>query len=251
MKTLINIFGKEYGFCRSAKASYEDKHNRMVKLATMFEELDRKFVRMIEKGDYVTDNARLAIACRLMMHTGIRIGNEDSAEGYLTKPHPNSKEEPMFVKTYGLTTLLPDHVLVKGKNVYLNFLGKKHVDNSFTLTGDLAKMVKEVMKTIGPDETLLEVTEYELTKFVKRYVGRRFTPKDFRTLRANMCAYEKVQEICKRNLPSTKSEFNSEVKEVATYVSENLNNTPCVCKKSYIDPMLWDELAMLRPITKK
>ena len=246
----ITIFGKTYGFCRSAKANYEDKHNRMVKLATRFEELSEKFGRMIEKGDYVTDTARCALACKMMMYSGIRIGNEGSAEGYVTKPHPNSNKKPEFVKTYGLTTLLPQHCLVKGRKVFLNFLGKKQVENSFTLTGDLAKQVREVLKTVEDGETLFEVTEYELTKFIKRYVGRRFTPKDFRTLRANMCAWDKVRELMGRELPSTKKEYNAEVREIATYVSEQLNNTPGVCKTSYIDSYLWDEYAALRPVTK-
>ena len=251
MITKVNILGKEYGFCRSAKANYEDKHNRMVKLALRFEELSDKFDRMIQKGNYVTDNARLALACKMMMYTGIRIGNEGSAEGYITKPHPNSKKEPEFVKTYGLTTLLPEHAIVKGKTVYLNFIGKKQVENSFTLTSVLAEQVKKVLETVEDGETLFEITEYELTRFIKRYVGRRFTPKDFRTLRANMCAWDKFKEICERELPGTKKEFNAEVKEIATYVSENLNNTPGVCKKSYIDSNLWDEVAEARPVTKK
>ena len=251
MLTKVNIFGTEYGFCRSAKANYEDKFNRAVKLALRFEELSEKFDRMIEKGGYVTDTARCALACKMMMYTGIRIGNEDSAEGYITKPHPNSKKEPEFVRTYGLTTLLPEHVLVKGRRVYLNFIGKKSVENSFTLTGELARQVREVLKTVEEGETLFEVTEYELTKFIKRYVGRRFTPKDFRTLRANMYAYEKFAEICGRELPGTKKEFNAEVKEIATYVSEHLNNTPGVCKKSYIDGDFWAEVEQARPVTKR
>ena len=244
MMTTVQIFGREYGFCRSAKANYEDKHNRMVKLALRFEELSEKFDRMIEKGGYVTDTARCALACKMMMYTGIRIGNEGSAEGYITKPHPNSKKEPEFVQTYGLTTLLPEHVLVKGRKVFLNFIGKKQVENSFTLIGDLAKQVKEVLKTVEQGETLFEITEYELTKFIKRYVGRR-------SLGANMYAWEKFMEICERELPSTKTEFNKEVKEIATYVSEHLNNTPGVCKASYIDSMLWDEVAEQRPVTKR
>lgn len=251
METTLNIFGTEYGFCRSARCNYEDKYNRMVKLATRFEELSEKFDRMIEKGQYVTDMARCAMACKMMMHTGIRIGNEGSAEGYVTKPHPNSKKEPEFVQTYGLTTLLPEHVIVKGRKVYLNFIGKKQVENSFVLEGELAKQIKQFLKYVEEDETVFEVSVYELTKFIKKYVGRRFTPKDFRTLRANMVAYEKLMEICDRELPTTKKEFNAEVKEIAVCVSEHLNNTPGVCKASYIDPMLWDEVAELRPVTKK
>lgn len=251
METVVNIYGTEYGFCRSAKCNYSNKHNRMVKLAVRFEELSDKFDGFIERGNHVSMQSRLALACKMMMYTGIRIGNEGSAEGYITKPHPNSKKEPEFVQTYGLTTLMAEHVIVKGRKVHLNFIGKKQVENSFTLTGTLAKQVKELLKDNVQGEPLFGITVYELTKFIKKYVGKHFTPKDFRTMRANMCAWEKFEEICERELPSTKSEFNKEVKEIAVYVSENLNNTPGVCKASYIDDMLWDEFADARPVTKK
>lgn len=252
METIVDIFGKEYGFCRSYKCSNDHKHKRMVKIAVRFSELSEKFDRMIEKGNYVSLYARCALACKMMMYTGIRIGNEGSAEGYMTKPHPNSKKEPEFVQTYGLTTLLPEHVMVDmDGSVHLNFLGKKQVENSFTVKGLLAAQVREVLSTVGEGETLFEVTVRDLTQFIKRHVGRQFTPKDFRTLRANMCAYEKFSEILKRPLPATKSEFNAEVKEICTYVSENLNNTPGVCKKSYIDALLWLELGSVRPVTKR
>ena len=42
-----------------------------------------------------------------------------------------------------------------------------------------------------------------------------------------------------RSLPTTKKMFNAEVKEIATHVSECLNNTPGVCKKSYTDDRLF------------
>lgn len=249
MKTYITIFGNDYGFCRTIKQNNADKFNRAVKLANMFEALSAKFDGMISRGGFVSDNARLALACKMMLYTGIRIGNEGSAEGYMTKPHPNSKEEPKFVQTYGLTTLRKEHVVVKGRRVKFCFLGKRHMDNTFEVTGDLARQIKTFLKMYDGN-TLFNITDYELTKFIKKYVGRIFTPKDFRTMRANMLAYEIMEEICERPLPSTKSEFNKEVKEIATYVSENLNNTPGVCKTSYIDSYLWEELALLRPVTK-
>ena len=246
------IFGKEYGFCRSHNGHNADKFNRMVKLAYQFERLSDKLDGMIHRGQYVTDNARCALACKMMMYTGIRIGNEGSAEGYVTKPHPNSKKEPEFVQTYGLTTLLPEHVIVDmNGDVHLNFIGKKQVENSFTVKGKLASQLRETLATVEDGETVFEITVRDLTNFVKKYVGRQFTPKDFRTLRANMVAYEKMEEILCRPLPATKSAFNAEVKEIATHVSEQLNNTPGVCKASYIDELLWDEFADARPVTKK
>ena len=250
METYFDIYGVEYGFCRSANCSYKDKFNRMVKLASRFEELSDKFDGMIERGNYSSENARLALACKMMMYTGIRIGNEDSAEGYVTKPHPNSKVEPKFVQTYGLTTLLKEHVYVKGRKVVFMFLGKKHVDNTFEIGGSLARQFKKFMGAYEGN-TLFGITAYQLTKFIKKYVGQQFTPKDFRTMKANMLAYERLTEICEENeLPRTKKEFNAEVKDIATFVSEKLNNTPGVCKKNYIDCYFWNELETLRPITK-
>lgn len=237
--TTINIYGVDYVFAKSVNAGFDDKQKRAVKLASKFEELDRKFDGMIERGNYVTDTARCALACKMMMHTGIRIGNESSSEGYMTNPHPNSKKKPEFVKTYGLTTLLPNHIQVQRGKAYVNFLGKKSVENSFCIGGTLAKQIKEVLSTVSDGETFLEVTAYELTKFIKRYVGRKFTPKDFRTMRANMYANEKMLELMKHEAPTTKREYNAEVREVCEYVSEKLNNTPGVCKKSYIDGDLW------------
>lgn len=250
MRTYVEIFGQEYGFCRSAKASYSDKFNRMAKLACMFEQLSDKLDGMISRGGFVTENARLALALKMMMNTGIRIGNEGSAEGYMTKPHPYSKEEPKFVQTYGLTTITRQHVQVKGRKVVFFFLGKKHVDNTFEVTGALAKQIRTYLKVYNGD-TLFDITAYQLTKFIKRYVGRSFTPKDFRTMRANMYAYEMMEEILDRENPTTKREFNAEVKEIAEYVSEHLNNTASVCKTSYIDSYLWDEFAEARPIIKQ
>ena len=237
--TTISIYGVDYVFAKSVNAGFDDKQKRAVKLASKFEELDKKFDGMIERGNYVTDTARCALACKMMMHTGIRIGNESSSEGYMTNPHPNSKKKPEFVKTYGLTTLLPNHIQVQRGKAYVNFLGKKSVENSFCIGGTLAKQIKEVLSTVSDGETFLEVTAYELTKFIKRYVGRKFTPKDFRTMRANMYANEKMLELMKHEAPTTKREYNAEVREVCEYVSEKLNNTPGVCKKSYIDGDLW------------
>lgn len=241
----FEINSVEYGFCRSENGHYSDKYNRMVKLGKRFEELSDKFDRMMERGNYCTEQARLALACKLMMYTGIRIGNEDSSEGYVTKPHPYSKKEPEFVQTFGLTTLRREHVILKGRWVAFNFTGKKSVENTYRIPGELGKQVRNTMRNYYGN-TLLGISDYELTKFVKRFVGRKFTPKDFRTLRANMTAFELLQEISERDLPETKKQLNQEIKEIAVGVSQQLCNTPGVCKTSYVDYMFWDYVKEIR-----
>lgn len=226
----ITVFGKQ-------KGSNTNKFNRVAKLANMFQEIDDKMCGFIKRGG-VSEHARCALSIRLMLHTGIRIGNEGSAEGYMTKPHPNSKKEPEFVHTFGLTTLKREHVLIKRGTMYLNFIGKKQVENSFIITNGLVAQVKTLLKDTN-SETLFGIRAYELKKFIHKYIGKQFTPKDFRTLRANIEAWKVYSLISKRPTPNLKKEFNAEVKEIATHVSECLNNTPGVCKKSYIDDMLF------------
>lgn len=234
----VQVFDSRYTMFRPIGGANSNKFNRAAKLLNSFEELSTKFDRMIERGNGISDTARMALAVKLLMYTGIRIGNEGSAEGYMTVPHPNSKVEAKFVKTYGLTTLLPEHIIIAPRRVCINFLGKRQVENSFELVGTMAKQLKQLYK--WSDVTLFDISAVELTKFIKRHVGSQFTPKDFRTMRANMYASEMIDEICQREEIKTKREFNAEIKEIATYVAGHLNNTPGVCKKSYIDPIAWE-----------
>ena len=250
METKVKVDGKTYKMLRSKNCSNNDKFNRAAKLLSKFNETSNKMDGYIKRGNGESLNARLALAVKMMMYTGIRIGNESSAEGYMTKPYEYSDKKPEFVQTYGLTTLKPEHCRKVGRYVFLNFLGKKHVENTFRLEGLLAKQFKQVLAFAEEFETVFEISEYELTKFIKTHVGKQFTPKDFRTMRANMFAWEKYQEICERELPTTKKERNAEVKEICQYVSQKLNNTPGVCKTSYIDSYLWDELEEERIINK-
>lgn len=238
----FEVDGEMITFFRSPNGSYSGKFNRTVKLAKMFTGLDLMMKRYADKGGFTTLNARLACACRLMLHTGIRVGNESSAEGYMTTVSPYDKtRKPEFVQTYGLTTLLPEHVMRKKGGVYMNFLGKRSVRNTFVVTGDLADHVEKIKLTAQPPETLFEITAHEFTKFIKCHVGSKFTPKDLRTLRANIEAWKSFNlhkdELVK---VKTKSAFNALVKQVCIDVSEKLNNTASVCKTSYIDPYLWD-----------
>ncbi|MEW5323906.1 hypothetical protein V2J23_18175, partial [Geobacillus thermoleovorans] len=81
-----------------------------------------------------------AVALLVVISTGIRIGNEDSAEGYVSdlKYSDNYGKE---VNTYGLATLRQEHVHVRNGIVHFDFVGKKQVDNSFKLNPALSKLV--------------------------------------------------------------------------------------------------------------
>jgi DNA topoisomerase-1 len=233
----VKLFGKVRG-------ANTNKFNRVAKLYSMYDELLAKMDGYILRGALISDTARLALAVKLLMTTGIRVGNEASAEGYMTIPHPHSKKEPEFVQTFGLTTLKCGHVEFQSRKAHLNFLGKKQVDNYFEIKDQLTVKALRHIYTYEED-ILLGITVRDLTKFIKRSVGKQFSPKDFRTMRANIYAWEAYCKLSKKH-PGTKRMLNEEIKSVALYVSEKLNNTPGVCRKSYIDEHLFEYLIETR-----
>ena len=78
---MVCLFAKQRG-------SNTNKFNRASKIAAMYEELESKLRGMIERAQPASHHSRVALATLLLMKTGMRVGNEESAEGYMTKPHP-------------------------------------------------------------------------------------------------------------------------------------------------------------------
>lgn len=224
---------------RSLRCQMGDKFNRIYKIASNAPQLLSKLDGFIEH--ITTERAQCALATKICIKTGIRIGNEDSAEGYMTKPHPMQKEkEPEFRQTFGLTTLRKEHVRFVAGAVRFEFVGKKGVEQVIIIRDK--KLVSQVRQlyTESLDDTLFSVNDVQVRKFVKKSVGSKFMVKDFRTLHANMVATDVITQLCKKPLPQKKSEFNLEVRQIAETVAARLGNTPGISKKSYIDPLMFD-----------
>lgn len=230
----IMFFGNPNGHYRS-KDRVASKFNRVAKIAQSYNEIHTKLLNILNDNK-LEEDGRMAFACLLMFHSGIRIGNEGSAEGYTSKVRGHEGE---IVQTYGLTTLKPEHVSFKDNKMYLDFIGKKMVGQSIEIEDSnlvtYGIMIYELNKQ---KETWLSVEQYDLTKFIKKHLGKKFVPKDFRTLAANVKAYKISKEIATRELPQKKREAKNELKEICEKTSEYLGNTPGICKKAYIDERL-------------
>lgn len=229
---LITIFGK-------SKGANDNKFNRAAKLALQFDRLESKFINHIANNS-LTDSlsAKQSLACLMLLHTGIRVGNEDSAEGYMTNPHPNQPDKVSeFVQTYGLTTLKPEHFIIKDNIIDILFAGKKSVENTFTIAHpQIVATLKLLIAETLPDNYVFGTTDSELTKFIKANVGEQFSPKDFRCMRANILAWNYISTIPEILL--TKSNYKGQLAGLFRYVSSMLNNTPGVCKKNYVAPLV-------------
>lgn len=234
---IFDIDGQRVPFFGNIESTTENKFNRVAMIASRYLKIKQDMYRILQENQQFPTNKdfNCAVALLLIMSTGIRIGNEDSAEGYMTVPYEGSKIKPKFVKTYGLTTMLPEHVSIQNGLVELNFLGKKHVQNRFKLSPELSKLVIRVYKSgYSP---VFNIDDYDLTSFIRKKTSPYFSSKDFRTFRANVFAYEAIKSLPR---PTNKKEYKEAVKSVAIYVSTRLNNTEGVVKKSYIDPRIFE-----------
>jgi DNA topoisomerase I len=151
----------------------------------------------------------------------------------------SDKDTKAKVKAFGATTLLADHVVEAEDGVRLQFVGKEGVYHDHLIRDpELAKMLLARKATAGDRGGRLFDTDYDrVAKYARSLDTGRFTPKDFRTIRANQLA---VALIAKEpDPPATNKEYRERVKAVAERVSHVLGNRPAQALESYIDPTVF------------
>lgn len=215
---------------------FSNKYNRAQRLIKRWDKLKGKMERKIVKGNGWTKSARLAYAVLLMMETGIRIGNESSAEGYVSI-NKFSDYYNKVVKTYGCTTLLREHIRFYKGRMCMTFLGKKQVEiKTCTTNKVLVEYGREYYDWKENGELFLDITAYELGKFIRRTIGKKFQPKDIRTAKVNL---EFIENLRFNSTVGKKSDINKICKEVLTDTAEFAGHTVTVCKSKYVSPILF------------
>lgn len=240
------------------KGHFKTKENRVAKLLSDWEDLQAKMEAMTLRGSARTETSRMAYGVLVIMETGIRVGNEGSAEGWICENQIVNKKtgevvwrHPLYgqhVQTFGLTTLLNQHVEKKRNSVGLYFAGKKLVDQTLTLRNRI--LVDYAPH--GPDEDpWLGVRYRDLLKFVKKSVGRKFTPKDLRTAVVNL-HFSKlfVSKYAKQyGKAIKKSERKMLLKEAIAENANAIGHTPSVSKSAYLSREMMDWIINGEPET--
>ena len=146
--------------------------------------------------------------------------------------------------SYGIATLRPKHVKVKGGAVEFDFPGKSGVRQQRQLKDrPVAKVVrsllqypgKEVFKYQNGDGEFINVTNRHINEYIKTIMGEKFSAKDFRTWAGTIicaCALARVGTEAIEKGAARKRKVVAAIKETA----EMLGNTPAVCRSSYICP---------------
>ena len=148
--------------------------------------------------------------------------------------------------SYGIATLRPRHVTVKGDLVIFDFPGKSGVPQHREIRDrTVARVVRELLKHPGRDvfkyrdaeDKIVDVKRRDINVYIKEVMGRKFSAKDFRTWAGTLicaCALARVQEHVNGEKPAPKRQLVAAIKETA----EALGNTPAVCRSAYICPLI-------------
>jgi DNA topoisomerase I len=176
----------------------------------------------------------LAVVVSLLDATRIRVGNSEYARDN---------------KSFGLTTLRNRHVtFIRDGRAVLNFRGKGGVQHEILIDDKrIVKIVRRcqeipgqhLFQYINDEGQRCPIDSGQVNDYLGEAMGNDFTAKDFRTWGATLLA---ITLLARTPLPEPASEhaLKRKIAEVVKQVASQLRNTPAVCRKSYINPAVFE-----------
>lgn len=228
-----------------------DKFGRMVAFGRALPALRRRLRKDLAAAGDSADGAPgpgreqvLALVVALLDATALRIGNAEYAR---------------HNRTFGLTTLRDRHARAVGRDrLRLRFRGKGGLWQEARI--DEPALVRAVRRCQQlPGQTLFQyvdgnhrcraVSSGMVNDYLRQATGGDFTAKDFRSWQATVQA---VDLLCAMPAPGQAREYRIGIVQVAAQVAQRLGHTPAVCRKSYINPLVfeaWRDGRLPRPAT--
>jgi DNA topoisomerase I len=209
------------------------KFDRMVAFGEALPKLRRKLKRDLGLAGLPREKV-LAVVVSILDATRVRIGNSEYARDN---------------KSFGLTTLRNRHVsFIRDGRAVLNFRGKGGVQHEVHI-GD--KRIAQIMRRcqeipgqhlfqyVSDDGQRCPIDSGQVNDYLREAMGDDFTAKDFRTWGATLHA---ITLLARAPLPEAPSEraLRKAIADVVKQVAVKLRNTPAVCRKSYINPAVFD-----------
>ncbi len=209
------------------------KFMRMIDFGEALPRLRRRLARDLAQQGLPRDKV-LAVVVSLLDVTRVRVGNAEYARDN---------------NSYGLTTLRNRHVkFVRDGRLVFQFRGKGGAPHEITVNDRrLARLVRRchelpgqsLFQYIDDDGHRRPIDSDQVNQYLKDAMGADFTAKDFRTFGATVRA---TALLAATPLPEPMSESacKSHIVVVCKQVAAELRNTPAVCRKSYINPVVFD-----------
>lgn len=205
----------------------EEKFDRVLELSTQLPACRAAIAKDLARQGLTRERV-LALALRLLDRGYFRAGGEQYAEEN---------------ESYGLSTLLCEHVVVHRSAVEFDFPAKSGIRRTVDIEdADVVRAVRALMRRPNRTERLLvcrtasgwtDVHADDLNARFKELAGDDYTVKDLRTWHGTVlaaAAFADADPAVSRR--AAKRVEAAVMKEVA----EELGNTPAVARGSYVDP---------------
>jgi DNA topoisomerase IB len=138
---------------------------------------------------------------------------------------------------------------VRGQRTFFSYTAKGGIEREVEITDrPTAGVVRQLLERPADagedllayqvdDGTWRDVTSAEINAYLKEISGAEISAKDFRTWNATVLMAATLAETPP---PKNKTARKKAVRAAYVRVSEQLGNTPAVCKASYVDPRVVD-----------
>jgi DNA topoisomerase IB len=174
----------------------------------------------------------LACAVRLLDLGFFRVGGEEYAEAN---------------ESYGLATIQRQHVTVKDGEMIFDFPAKSGQRRVQSIRDADAIAAVEAMRRrrSGPDDLLAyraddswqDVRSTDVNAYIQEKIGEGHSAKDFRTWSGTVLA---AAALAGEPKPRSEAAAKRTIVAAVESVAAALGNTPTVCRRSYIDPRVFD-----------
>ncbi|HUR60298.1 MAG TPA: DNA topoisomerase IB [Opitutaceae bacterium] len=206
----------------------ETKYERMFAFGRALPRIRGQVARDIARRGLGREKV-LATMVRLLEATLVRVGNDEYARDN---------------GSFGLSTMKDKHAAVSGQRVQFRFKGKSGRHHRIELRDPrIARIVRAVQDLPGQDlfqyvdeqGRTRDIKSDDVNEYLRRIAGGEFSAKDFRTWAGTVLAAVMLQQ-CAKCTSKTKAKQN--IVQAIAQVAAHLGNTPAVCRKCYIHPLV-------------
>jgi DNA topoisomerase I len=220
-----------------------EKFERVARLGAQMPEVRAQLQERLERDGLGRE--RVMAGAVWLLDLGVfRVGGEEYAEG-----------DKYSEASFGLATLRREHASArKDGSVQFRYVAKAGVPRTLTIADPAThRLVTSLKRRRGGGDDLLawsatrqrkrvwhDVTADDVNDAVPALVGDEFTAKDLRTWNAGVvAAVALATQVGPDGTPPTaERKRKAAVTHTMKTVAAQLGNTPAVCKRSYVDPVL-------------
>jgi len=214
------------------KKADKQKFCRLIEYGKILPKLQSDINNYI-KSTRITKNKIISTIIKIIMTCGFRIGN--------------IKYKILYGST-GISNICKKNIKFNSKNTTIKFIGKKGVLNECNITdASIIKSLHDLLKNKKDNDYIFTymvnnnqelIKPIDINKWLESYGN--FVTKDIRTWNVNIKFIEDMKNITKDIHKLTITNRKKNVVSIIKDIAISINNTPAICKKSYIHPSLID-----------